>query len=96
MKQMNIELIFSDRNLKSTNRNGFLDNNTNLCGDWNHRVSLHQNLLQQRTFCKSISPNSGYYCNNMLLDDVGDCIFSTNETAHSTYTKWRISLCEQM
>ncbi|WJX31620.1 hypothetical protein P8452_20031 [Trifolium repens] len=90
------ELIFSDRNLKSTNRNGFLDNNTNLRGDWNHRVSLHQNLLQQRTFCKSISPNSGYYCNNMLLDDVGDCIFSTNETAHSTYTKWRISLCEQM
>ncbi|KAG4964332.1 hypothetical protein JHK84_038956 [Glycine max] len=32
-----------------------------------------------------ISPNFGSYCNNMLLDDVGDCISSTDETAHSTY-----------
>ncbi|TKY57355.1 ENHANCED DOWNY MILDEW 2 isoform X2 [Spatholobus suberectus] len=66
-------------------RYGILGNHANFRSDWNFRVPLYQNLFQQRTFRESISPNFGSYCNNMLLDDVGDCISGTDETAHSTY-----------
>ncbi|KAA8523618.1 hypothetical protein F0562_010041 [Nyssa sinensis] len=69
--------------LVRSNQHGVFRNNPNFRCDRNHCVSLYQNLLQQRAFCKSVSPNTGYYCNSMLLDDVGDCIFSADETTHS-------------
>ncbi|KAK7387127.1 hypothetical protein VNO78_27653 [Psophocarpus tetragonolobus] len=70
---------------KGTNRHGFLGDDADLRSDRNHREPLHQNLLQQRTFYQSISPYFGNYCNNLLLDDVGNCISGTDETTHCTY-----------
>ncbi|XP_027939243.1 uncharacterized protein LOC114193584 isoform X2 [Vigna unguiculata] len=66
-------------------RYGVLGYHASFRSDWNCCVPLYQNLFQQRTFLESISPNLGSYCNNMLLDDVGDCISSTDETADRTY-----------
>ncbi|KAK1583700.1 hypothetical protein Q3G72_026200 [Acer saccharum] len=64
---------------------GFSSDNPDFSGDWDHCLYLYQNLLQQRTLCQFVPPNIGYYSNNLLLDDVGDCISCTNETAHSPY-----------
>ncbi|RDX86222.1 hypothetical protein CR513_32472, partial [Mucuna pruriens] len=61
---------------KGTNRHGFLGDDADLRSDRNHRKPLHQNLLQQRTFCQFISPNFGNYCNNLLLDDGGTVCIS--------------------
>ncbi|KAK7305182.1 hypothetical protein VNO77_43083 [Canavalia gladiata] len=91
---LSLEFLLRSRNSfslieiwKETYRHGFLGNYANLRSDWDHRVPLHQNLLQQRTFYQSISPNFGYYCNHLLLDDVGNCISGTDEATHSTYTE---------
>ncbi|KAK7333432.1 hypothetical protein VNO80_30204 [Phaseolus coccineus] len=70
---------------KGTTRHGFPGDDADLHSDRNHRKPLHQNLLQQRTFYQSISPNFSNYCNNLLLDDVGDCISGTDEATHCTY-----------
>ncbi|XP_025688577.1 uncharacterized protein [Arachis hypogaea] len=47
--------------------------------------SLH--CHHQASQASELSPNFGHYCNNMLLDDVGDCISGADETAHSTNTE---------
>ncbi|KAK3199844.1 hypothetical protein Dsin_023259, partial [Dipteronia sinensis] len=66
-------------------RDGFSSDIPDFSGDWVHCLSLYQNLLQQRILCQFVPPNIGYYSNNLLLDDVGDCISCTNETTHSPY-----------
>ncbi|KAF8409649.1 hypothetical protein HHK36_005727 [Tetracentron sinense] len=52
-----------------SNRYGLLDNDPNFCCGGHHCISFGQNLLQQRTFCKSVPPNIGHYSNCLLLDD---------------------------
>ncbi|KAJ4982124.1 hypothetical protein NE237_032961 [Protea cynaroides] len=47
-----------------------------------HSVPLDQNMLQQRIFCKPVTPNTGYYGYSLLLDDVGDCISCSDETTN--------------
>ncbi|KAK1552371.1 hypothetical protein Q3G72_015499 [Acer saccharum] len=64
---------------------GFSSDNPDFSCDWDHCLYLYQNLLQQRTLCQFVPPNIGYYSNNLLLDDVGNCISCTNETTHSPY-----------
>ncbi|KAG6385626.1 hypothetical protein SASPL_154462 [Salvia splendens] len=52
--------------------------NLRSCGDY--CKPLRQNLLQPRTLCQSVTADIGYYCNRLLLDDVGDSVFSTDES----------------
>ncbi|KAA8527023.1 hypothetical protein F0562_008748 [Nyssa sinensis] len=66
-----------------SNQHGVSGNDPNFRRDRNHCVSLYKNLLQQRAFCKSVPSNIGYYCNSMLLDDVGNRIPCTDETSYS-------------
>ncbi|KAJ4976809.1 hypothetical protein NE237_001915 [Protea cynaroides] len=72
------------------NRYGLLDNDPDFHRDRLHSVSLGQNLLQQRTFCKSVTPNTGHYGNSVLLDDVGNCVSCTDETANCSNPQWRV------
>ncbi|KAH7861625.1 hypothetical protein Vadar_028583 [Vaccinium darrowii] len=69
--------------LVKSNQNGVFRNDPNFRGDWNHFCSLCQNLLQQRAFYESVARDIGYYCNSMLLDDVGNCVSCPDEATHS-------------
>ncbi|CAL5405450.1 unnamed protein product [Camellia sinensis] len=52
---------------------------------------------QTQLCCQQIMvpPNIGYYCNSMLLDDVGNCVSCTDETAHSPNFERRGVRCYQ-
>ncbi|PKI77454.1 hypothetical protein CRG98_002060 [Punica granatum] len=65
-------------------RDGVSGDNPHFRSDWDHRVPLHQNMLQQRTFCEFVPSDLGYYCDSLLLDDVGNCLSCTNETSDSS------------
>ncbi|KAI4387705.1 hypothetical protein MLD38_000117 [Melastoma candidum] len=56
--------------------------NPNLPRDWNNSISEYENLLQQRTIDKFVPPDLSYYRNCLLLDDVGNCVPGTNESAN--------------
>ncbi|CAL5402704.1 unnamed protein product [Camellia sinensis] len=49
----------------------------------------------RRTASRRVPPNIGYYCNSMLLDDVGNCVSCTDETAHSPNFERRGVRCYQ-
>ncbi|KAL0353691.1 UNVERIFIED_CONTAM: Cell division protein FtsZ1, chloroplastic [Sesamum angustifolium] len=48
---------------------GVLGDYTNLPCGWDYCITLHQNLLQQRALCESVTPDIDYYSNSVLLDD---------------------------
>ncbi|KAI4339512.1 hypothetical protein MLD38_024452 [Melastoma candidum] len=71
------------RLLKSTpSEDGVPCYNPNLPRDWNNCISEYKNLLQQRTIDKFVPPDLSYYRNCLLLDDVGNCVSGTNESAN--------------
>ncbi|XXG85123.1 hypothetical protein AAC387_Pa11g0271 [Persea americana] len=60
-----------------SDRHGFLDDNPNFHSSGLRCLYHGQIVLQQRPFCQSAPLNIGYYCNSLLLDDVGYCISGT-------------------
>ncbi|KAK4439744.1 hypothetical protein Salat_0309300 [Sesamum alatum] len=64
---------------------GVLGDYTNLPCGWGYCITLHQNLLQQRALCESVTPDIDYYSNSMLLDDVGNCVPVTDETSNCSH-----------
>merc|ERR1711915_455230 len=66
---------------------GFPGDNAHLHPQRNLGLSAGQAMLQQGFFCESVTFHVGDHCYSMLLDDVGNCIFSTTKTFSCAYIK---------
>ncbi|KAH6768056.1 hypothetical protein C2S51_013392 [Perilla frutescens var. frutescens] len=62
----------------------WIDGSANWFCDWGNCIVVNQNLLQQRTLCKPVTSDIGYYSDSLLLDDVGNCILGADESSDCT------------